>query len=247
MAMKAPASAQRRLLDLNKVDTTLVRLAHRRKSLPEHAEVLRIQAELATIDDELTAAETAVADGELEQRRAEADLEPVRERRRRDQARIDAGDVDAKALRGLVDEVAHLDRRIGELEDAQLEVMEQLEQATATRDEVAGRRAGLDTRLKEAVAARTKAAQAIDTEAKGQLAVRAGYVVELPRDLFALYEKIRQHVGSGAAALVARRCEGCGLAANASDLRAYAAAAADDVLRCAECGRILIRTPESGL
>ncbi len=247
MAMKAPASVQRRLLDLNKVDTTLVRLSHRRKNLPEHTEVLRIQAELATIDDELTAAETAVADGELEQRRAETDLEPVRERRRRDQARIDAGDVDAKALRGLVDEVAHLDRRIGELEDAQLEAMERLEEATAARDEVAGRHAGLDANLKAAVASRTKAAQEIDTEAKGQLAVRAEIVKDLPKDLFALYEKTRQHIGSGAAALVARRCEGCGLEANAADLRAYAAAAPDDVLKCAECGRILVRTSESGL
>ncbi|QGF24169.1 zinc ribbon domain-containing protein [Raineyella fluvialis] len=245
--MKVPASVQRRLLDLNKVDTTLVRLSHRRKNLPEHAEVLRIQAQLATIDDELTAAETAVADGELEQRRAEQELEPVRERRRRDQARIDKGDVDAKALRGLVDEVAHLDRRIGELEDAELEAMERLEEVTALRDEVAARHGRLDAELKAAVAARTKVAQAIDTEAKEQLAVRGVIVQDLPQDLFALYEKVRQHSGSGAAALVARRCEGCGLEANASDLRAYAAAASDDVIRCAECGRILVRTAESGL
>lgn len=245
--MKAPQSAQRRLLDLNKVDTTLVQLSHRRKHLPEHAEVLRIQAELGTIDDELTAAETAVADAELEQRRAEADLEPVRERRRRDQARIDAGDVDAKALRGLVDEVAHLDRRISELEDAELAIMERLEQVSATRDEVAARRAGLADRLDEAVAARTRVAQQIDADAKGFLGERAAIVAELPKDLFALYEKIRQHSGSGAALLSARRCEGCGLAANAADLRTYASAAPDDVVRCAECGRILVRTEASGL
>ncbi|SDB80071.1 hypothetical protein GA0111570_101345 [Raineyella antarctica] len=245
--MKAPQSAQRRLLDLNKVDTVLVQLAHRRRHLPEHAEVLRIQAELGTIDDELTSAETLVADTELEQRRAETELEPVRDRRRRDQVRIDAGDVDAKALRGLVDEVAHLDRRIGELEDAELEVLDRLDQATALRDEVAARRGTLAERLNAAVAARTKVAQEIDADAKAYLAERATIVKDLPQDLYGLYEKIRQHSGSGAAALTARRCQGCGLVANASDLRSYAAAAGDDVVRCAECGRILVRTEESGL
>lgn len=245
--MKAPQSAQRRLLDLIRVDTALVQLSHRRKHLPEHAEVMRVQAELGTIDDELTSAETAVADADLDQRRAEAELEPVRERRRRDQQHIDVGDVDAKALRGLVDEVAHLNRRISELEDAELDVMERLEQATALRDEVARRRGTLADSLKDAVAARTKVAQEIDAEAKAYLAERAVITKDLPGELFALYEKIRQHSGSGAAALTARRCQGCGLVANASDLRSYAAAAPDDVVRCAECGRILVRTEESGL
>ncbi len=245
--MKAPQSVQLRLLELNKVDTTLVQLSHRRKHLPEHAEVLRIQAELATIDDELTSAETAVADAELEQRRAETDLEPVRERRRRDQQRIDQGDVDAKALRALVEEVAHLDRRIGELEDAELEVMERLEESAAVRDRVTERRGTLADSLREAIAARTKVAQAVDADAKVLLEERAGLVKQLPSDLFQLYEKVRKQRGSGAAALVARRCEGCGLVVNAADLRAYAAAAPDDVLRCAECGRILVRTEASGI
>lgn len=245
--MKAPQSVQLRLLELNKVDTTLVQLSHRRKHLPEHAEVLRIQAELATIDDELTSAETAVADAELEQRRAETDLEPVRERRRRDQQRIDQGDVDAKALSALVEEVAHLDRRIGELEDAELEVMERLEESAAVRDRVTERRGTLADSLREAIAARTKVAQAVDADAKVLLEERAGLVKQLPSDLFQLYEKVRKQRGSGAAALVARRCEGCGLVVNAADLRAYAAAAPDDVLRCAECGRILVRTEASGI
>ncbi|MDN5726748.1 MAG: nucleic acid-binding protein, partial [Propionibacteriales bacterium] len=34
---------------------------------------------------------------------------------------------------------------------------------------------------------------------------------------------------------------------NAADLRTYAAAAADEVLRCEECGRILVRTEDSGI
>lgn len=245
--MKAPEADQRRLLDLNAVDTTIMQLSHRRKHLPEHAEVLRIQGELATIDDELTVAETALADLELEQRRAESELAPVRQRRERNQERIDGGAEEAKTLRGLIDEVASLDRRISDLEDAELDIMERLEAATAARDQVAIRHQDLDAALQAAVARRTEVAQQIDGVAKGKLAQRQVLVGAVPKPLFEMYEKIRRHTGSGAAALVARRCEGCGLQLNASDLNTFAHAAVDEVLRCPECGRILVRTKESGI
>ena len=68
------------------------------------------------------------SDLELEQARAEADLEPVRHRLVRNEQRIADGTVaDPKALAGMVEEVEHLRKRISDLEDAELEVMEQLE------------------------------------------------------------------------------------------------------------------------
>ncbi len=63
-----------------------------------------------------------------------------------------------------------------------------------------------------------------------------------------LYAKLREQKGGvGAAALRRRECEGCRLTLNASDLAVIAKAPADDVLRCEECNRILVRVPESGL
>ena len=69
----------------------------------------------------------------------------------------------------------------------------------------------------------------------------------MPDDLLALYEKLRAQHGIGAAALRARRCEGCRLEINAADLRDIAGRPADEVVRCPECSRILVRTAESGL
>ena len=64
----------------------------------------------------------------------------------------------------------------------------------------------------------------------------------------ALYEKLRgQKGGVGAAALRARRCGGCSLELNAADLGVIAKAPSDEVLRCEECNRILVRTSESGI
>jgi len=48
----------------------------------------------------------------------------------------------------------------------------------------------------------------------------------------------------GAAALRGRRCEGCRLELNPLDLDAIRAKGEDQVVRCEECGRILVRLPE---
>jgi len=62
------------------------------------------------------------------------------------------------------------------------------------------------------------------------------------------YEKIRESTGGvGAALLRARRCEGCRLELNPLQIQQIRAAAADEVVRCEECRRILVRTGESGL
>ena len=72
-------------------------------------------------------------------------------------------------------------------------------------------------------------------------------VLGLDAALLALYEKIRESSGAGAAMLRARRCEGCRLELNPQELQRIRSAADDEVVRCEECRRILVRTGESGL
>ncbi|GMA34099.1 zinc ribbon domain-containing protein [Demequina litorisediminis] len=62
----------------------------------------------------------------------------------------------------------------------------------------------------------------------------------------ALYEKLRdQHGGVGAAALRGSQCLGCHMTLNPADLRTIASAAPDAVVRCEECGRILVRKADA--
>ena len=64
----------------------------------------------------------------------------------------------------------------------------------------------------------------------------------------ALYERLREQKGVGAALLRARQCGGCNMTLDASELVAGSARRpADEVIRCEECQRILVRTDESGL
>ncbi len=249
MTIKADHGAQLRLLDLQELDSALIRLGHRRRTLPEHAELAELRSQRDSVGSDLVQAATEVSDLELEQEKAERDLTPVRQRLERNQQRVADGSVsDPKALSGLVDEIGHLRKRIGDLEDAELEVMEQLEDATARRAAFEQRAAVLDGEIGAVTERRDSELRQIAAEAGERNAERDALSPGLPTDLLALYDRLRaSHGGIGAAELRARRCTGCQLELNAADLRGYAAAATDEVLRCEECGRILVRTAQSGL
>ena len=247
--MKADPTAQIRLLDLQAVDRALDQLAHRRRTLPEIAEIEKATAVLGSLRDDVVRGRTAVEDLDREIRRLETDVEQVRARKTRDQQRMDSGAVThAKELESLQHEVASLSRRQSELEDTELELMERREEAQAVLDAAA---AALDEGQGaiDAAAARRDAAFAeIDAAEATRRAERDPAAAGIPADLLALYEKIRASSGgTGAAMLRARRCEGCRIELSGSDMSALAAAPADEVVRCEECRRILVRTGESGL
>ena len=246
--MKAAPEAQRRLLDLQAVDTALAQLAHRRRTLPEHAELERLNREIAALDDARIKAQVAVDDLDRDIARLEKDIDQVRARKARDQSRLDAGTGPAKELEALQHELGSLARRQSELEDAELELMEQRETAEATLTEAQSRLAAARSRRDTVETARDEALRQIAQEEEFRAAGRRPLVADLPPDLIALYERIREASGGvGAALLRAGRCEGCRLDLSGVDLAAVRGAPPDEVVRCEECRRILVRTAESGL
>lgn len=247
--MKAEPVAQQALLDLQEKDSALAQLTHRRNTLPEHAEIAASDARLREIDSRRVAAQTRVSDLERAQAKADVEVEQVKARRTRDEERMASGAItNPKDLSSLQSELEALARRISTLEDEELEVMEQLEAAQAELDEAV---AALDaeTASRDAlVAARDEKIAALDAEAAEASTARESIRPRVPEDLFALYQKVAaNHGGLGAAALRARRCQGCHLEINGADLRELAAEPEDTVLRCPECSRILVRSSESGV
>jgi uncharacterized protein len=246
--VKASPEAQQRLLELADLDAELARLEHRRRSLPEIAEAERIEARDRELRDEIVALEAAEKDLAREQGKAEADVDQVRTRIERDRGRLDAGTVtSARELETLQSEIVSLARRQSDLEEIVLDVMERRETAQSRRTALSDERSALDTELRGVAARRDAALGEIAEEAGKATDRRAGVAAEEPADLLALYEKLRAQHGVGAAALRRGRCEGCHLSLNTVDLNRIRAAAPDEVLRCEECRRILVRTPESGL
>jgi uncharacterized protein len=244
--VKASPEAQRRLLDLQAIDTALAQLAHRRKTLPELAQIDAIARELSALEDERVRAQVAVDDLDRDISRFEKDIDQVRTRKDRDQSRLDAGGA-LREIEGLQHELATLNRRQSELEDAELELMEQRETAEQALnavkkqlDEAGERRAAAERRRDDAYAEIAKA-QEFRSSARAPLAA------DLPADLLALYDKIRTETGLGAALVQAGRCGGCRIELYGTDLARVRSAPADEVVRCEECRRIMVRTAESGL
>jgi predicted nucleic acid-binding Zn-ribbon protein len=246
--MKADPDAQRRLLDLQAIDTTLAQLAHRRTHLPEHAEIDKLAREVSTLEDERVRAQVAVDDLDRDIARLERDIDQVRARKDKDQSRLDAGTGPARELEALQHELGTLSRRQTELEDAELELMEQREQAVGVLNEVEARLVAARRSRDEAEERRTTTLADITRDEEFRRAGRAPLVADLPGDLVALYEKVRESGGGiGAALLRAGRCEGCRLELSGSERSRVRSTAPDEVVRCDECRRILVRTAESGL
>jgi predicted nucleic acid-binding Zn-ribbon protein len=246
--VRAESARQQRLLDLQAIDTRLDQLAHARSHLPQLAELADLQGKARLIDDQLVRSRTELDDVQRDVRKAEADVQLVRDRAARDQARLDAGTGTAKDLQALQHELTSLARRQNELEDVELEVMERAEAAEHDVAELERGRGELGERIAALEADRDQALARIDAEQQEVAGPRASVSEEVGEELVTLYDKIRtQAGGTGAAALRQRRCGGCQLELNPVDLQRIRSADEDEVVRCEECRRILVRTPESGL
>lgn len=246
--MKAAPDAQRRLLDLQAIDTALQQLAHRRKTLPQLSAIATLARQIADLDDERVRNQVAVDDIDRDITRLEKDIEQVRVRSDKDRSRLDAGTGPARELEALQHEMTSLARRQSGLEDSELEFMEQREAAQAALDAVVERlTAARDQRLAlEAERDQVLAEIAKDEEWKNS--ARRPLAADLPADLIALYDKVRESSGGiGAAGLRSGRCGGCRLELSGGERSRAKSAPPDEVLRCDECRRIMVRTEESGL
>ncbi|MER7559731.1 C4-type zinc ribbon domain-containing protein [Nocardioides sp. NPDC126508] len=237
-----------KLLDVCELDSRALQLRHRRAHLPQAAVVAELQASKKTTDDAVRDARVIRDDLERVQKKADADVEAVKTRRKRDQERMDSGAIgSAKDLERMQHELATLDRRISVLEDEELEVMEQLEGAQATVTRLEAELAEIAEKLAVAVDSVDVETSKIDTELAGVAEERTPALEGIPEDLLALYERLSSKMGVGAAELRARRCGGCNLQLDPAEISRIRGLAADEVVRCEECSRILVRTAESGL
>jgi len=246
--VKADHFEQQKLLDLAAEDVALTQLAHRGRTLPEVAAVEAAEESERTFSADVVRAETEVKDLGREVKRMESDVETVRARETKDQRLLDSGSVSPKELTNLQHELESLKRRQSDLEDQELELMERLEDAEKA---LAIAQSGLE----QARADRERAQQLRD-DALADIAdgttkhqsTRDEVAAGISAPLLSLYDRIRTQTGStGAAMLKARQCQGCRIELNGRELAAVRNADPHEVVRCENCGRILVRTPESGL
>jgi predicted nucleic acid-binding Zn-ribbon protein len=246
--VNASAADQARLLEIAKLDERLSQLDHKAKSLPEHGEITTLDARAKVVANLIVAAQTECSDIGREVARAEIDVEQVRTRLSRDESRLNAGQGTPKDLEAMQHEVATLSRRQGELEEVELEILERLEQSQKYLAE--SQREANELNEKKAVLETTRDGSLAELGKEASIAkeMRGILASQIDSAFLALYTKISESVkGIGAAELYQRRCQGCRLEINATDIGRFRESSEDEVLRCEECRRILIRTSTSGI
>lgn len=243
--MNASPVDQRRLLEVAELDTRIRQADAARRNPPQAARVQALMARRQELAQELTRQLGARDDLRADLARIESDVAMVDARRARDAERLSSTS-NMKEAQGLEHELGSLARRKRDLEDAELEVMERLEEADASvaaqETLIADTNAEgslLSAEAKRVVAEATAAFEAATRD-------RAAVAGSVAADLLAYYDHVAAR-SSGAALLRRGTCEGCRMVLAGTDLQAVRLAAPDAVMTCPECGCILVRTEESGL
>ena len=234
------------LLRLQDLDTAITQLQHRRVSLPERLRLGEVTTAIAAVDrraNEVGATRDALQrrQAALEEQRAQAASRRQSIEQRMYAARGAAG----RDLQAMDEEIRQLQHRGEEMEDAELELMIELEPLDAEVATLAEERHRLET---EAVALGDALAASegeIDRELAEHAAARASTAADVPEELLQRYDALRARLGgTGAARLIGNRCSGCHLELPAMEVDRIHRLPAGSVVTCEQCGRILV--PQSG-
>ena len=241
MALKLDPFAQRKLLDLAELDRVIGTNQHIRRTHPALAVVKAGEDRSTAVRRDVVLAETEVSDLNRATNRLDMEVEQVRARAARDQVRLQSGQASPKELENLQHEIESLKRRQGVLEDEELELMEQKENADGRLAQARAALAELESGVQSAEAERDAAFGEIDAAIATAQATRETLVKALPSDVLALYTRIRDSGKVAAGDLIGNRCGACKLDIDRTALAEIRAAPVDAIVRCSECGAILVR------
>jgi uncharacterized protein len=239
--MRAEVTQQRSLLELSKLDAELSRIAHRAAHLPQREAYERMKVEHNAASDRLAAVRITMEDLDAQVSRFESEIEAVRQREERDRSFLKSGATDAKQLSDLQHELETLIRRQTSLEDSLLDVMERREELQAQLAAELSAIGALEADLTTAQQALDTVIAEIEQTRQQQSSQRDALTATLDPALSALYERQRAGGGPGAGQLQGHRCGACRIEIGRGELARISAAAEDEVVRCPECGAILLR------
>ena len=229
------------LLEVQAHDTRLDQILHLMEHLPARAERDAAAEALAAVEASIATETETRNDLARQQKRLDDEIETVAQKRKNVDATLYGGSVtNARELQDLSEEIGALGRRITQLEDRDIEIMEQLEPVETHLAELVAtcslRRSVLDDCEQRLIAAEAELAVDLDTET----AARRDTAAQIPADLLAEYESLRGGRGGiGVAKLIGTQCGGCHLtlsAVEAARIRKHP----EQVTHCEECGRLLV-------
>lgn len=240
--MKASHLDQERLLALQQIDIDLLKIAHKIKNSPLNSNLESLNRSLIDSKNLLIAAETEKSDIQHELSRSEIDVEQVVSRIEKDEKRLASGTGTPKELEQIQHELGTLAKRRSELEEVELEIMVRVDDVSKRITDLQKQLASFEAELARVQSELEIEVRSLDSAKQFSLTAREALAPQIEKELLALYEKIRSSSdGLGAAQLVGDSCGGCHLKLNAAEMEKIKSLSDDEVVRCEECRRILIR------
>lgn len=240
--MKASHLDQERLLALQQIDIDLLKIAHKIKNSPLNSNLESLNRSLIDSKNLLIAAETEKSDIQHELSRSEIDVEQVVSRIEKDEKRLASGTGTPKELEQIQHELGTLAKRRSELEEVELEIMVRVDDVSKRITDLQKQLASFEAELARVQSELEIEVRSLDSAKQSSLIAREALAPQIEKELLALYEKIRSSSdGLGAAQLVGDSCGGCHLKLNAAEMEKIKSLSDDEVVRCEECRRILIR------
>lgn len=240
--MKASHLDQERLLALQQIDIDLLKIAHKIKNSPLNSNLESLNRSLIDSKNLLIAAETEKSDIQHELSRSEIDVEQVVSRIEKDEKRLASGTGTPKELEQIQHELGTLTKRRSELEEVELEIMVRVDDVSKRITDLQKQLTSFEAELARVQSELEIEVRSLDSAKQSSLIAREALAPQIEKELLALYEKIRSSSdGLGAAQLVGDSCGGCHLKLNAAEMEKIKSLSDDEVVRCEECRRILIR------
>ena len=240
--ISATPTEQRHLFELQQVDSAIAQLEFRRANLPEQKALDENADTLAKVSVEYAGAKERLERLAAQQRKHEAEVATVDSRRKSEEGRMYSGLITSeKELEALRHEISSLRGRKSDLEEALLEIMEQVEDLEGLVETLKQRHVELTGSVADLTAARDSAATDIDAELVQRREERAAAAEGIPAEVLEYYDELRgRKDGVAVAELKGRTCMGCRLELTQIELEDLRQDAQHGLARCEQCGRILV-------
>ena len=231
------------LLAVQGHDIRVVHLTRRLDTLPARSQLSAAARRVAAVDAQLAGVDERRGELSRSQQRLEDEIASLQERAARAEKQLYSGTVsNPRELLALQDDVASIRRRIGQLEDDELEIMMLSEPIDAQRAELWAERERLEAETQRLTDDLTAAEAEIAAELETVRSERDVDAARVPADLWAEYDTLRsRHGGVAIARLVGATCQGCHLQLSAVEIDRIRKLCADELVNCEACGRLLVR------
>lgn len=237
--MKISSENKANLLALAALDLEISKTKSEADQLRKSDELSKLRNLLIEAASEYTNVLSKAEGTKVEIEKIAADLKLVEARIAKDETQL-LQTSSPKDAQGIQSELVTLVRRKDELEDAELNLMEELGVIEVELSAKQTSRDSVDNQLRAAIEAQEKALQKISSGLVLLSDKRAQLVDRLEPQLYDLYEKkAKRSLPVGL--LQGRECTACRMTLGATAIEAIGATALDELVECPECQAILIR------